>query len=157
MARWELSLPKTNIHVSSDELVVQSAGEDVIARHKLDRIRRVSTRKRFEPICLLFAVIGVCLSYFPFFYTDSSTLRWVLVGLGVACLVLAIFGAIGTRLVLELDSGDISYNVNDLDEHVQGFVVTLQEILTDRNSALASDVNEEESVPPEVASQELLQ
>ena len=59
MPRWELTLPKTNIYVSTEELLVQSSEDEVIARHKLDSIKEVKIQKRFEPICILFGVLGI--------------------------------------------------------------------------------------------------
>ena len=136
MGQWDLSLPKTNIHVSKKELLVYSANqEEVIARHKLSNIRRVTVQKRFEPICILFGIVGICLSYFPAFYVESTVGRWGLVGLGVVCVILAVLGAFGVRLVIETSSGELCYTINDLEEHAQGFAVTLTEILEnlDRN------------------------
>ena len=136
MGQWDLSLPKSNIHVCGDELLVYSADkEEVIARHSLDGISSVRITKSFEPVSLAFAFTGLLLIVAPLLYVDGATARWVLVGFGVAFVLIAILGAIGIRLIIDTHSGEIFYSVNDLEEHARGFALTLSEMLTGRKNS----------------------
>lgn len=148
MPQPELCLPKSHIRVAEGDFVVCSSTNDseVIARHKLQNISAVAVSKQFEPISIVFGIVGICLTYFPLVYVENQVFRWVVVGLGIACCLLALFGAIGTRLTLSMQGGNMAYTVNDLPEHAEGFAATLREMIGDRPSTVGENVDYQPNV-----------
>ena len=124
-----LTLPKSRISVSSEEVLKCSPTGEVIARHKLSSLTGATVKKYFDPFSIVFGIAGAALIYFPSQHVESEMLRWILIAIGVVLCILSIFGCYASKLVLVSRDGEIVYSTADDPEQIQGFAASLADMI----------------------------
>lgn len=125
-----LDLPKSKLALHQDELVKYGPGETAVARYPTERIVHIGLERTRElGMPLLLVSVFLALAYVAHVFVASPAWSWtgVIVCLGICGLVL--LGIEGRNLVIETTIGTVRYQVADLFEEAEGFVLSANALL----------------------------
>jgi hypothetical protein len=130
----EIALGKTGIFIQDNQLIKKEKDGTTTAKYALLSIKRVSFKQTIDPLAFVFLVTAAASIYFPSMYITAELLKWFFYVVAVILFAFFITGFKRNLVVVELEIDTVVYPC--LEEHavVKGFVVSLQEMLRNKEA-----------------------
>jgi hypothetical protein len=126
-----IELPVSGLCVRDGELQRRNDKGVIIARHKLASLERVSTHRKIDPTAIVFVLASVSLAIVCQLYVPSEVWSWVTFAAFMFVGLLCFFGITKLTIMVESADGNVRYDANDPQADVEGFVLSLQAMLTE--------------------------
>src|SRR5688500_2384551 len=126
-----LTLPRSGLTVEDGELLKRDRNGVVIARHALKTIRSIERRDDKDKVAIIVCLVALGLSGAAKYFIPNGMASWA-AALGLLVVSSVFMLAIkryNLRLVLE--AGEVTYQLQDLPDEIQGFHVSLQGLIRD--------------------------
>ena len=130
-SKTRLELTRSRLVMEKGVIIKSGSKGQVIGSHQLSDIRKLSMSKAFDQTGFSMLVVGAVLTVVAKFF-----IPWVILS-SIASVLFAIIAVVGllglSKQMLDIETvhGIVRYDANDPSEDVQGFVVTVNNLLQD--------------------------
>ncbi len=130
----ELALPDTRLQVQGDRLLRLNEDGSTIMSIGLRSIVSVRFGYKFDPFSFVFAAIAGGLVALGKYATDGNWLGCILYVLAVPVAFIFVVGIFEKTITIQQEDGSLDITCSESKDQLQGFVISLREILSDRRS-----------------------
>jgi hypothetical protein len=130
----EIQLHKSRLSVRNGILEKSDSKGRIVARHSLSHVKSARMLWKIEPANVLICVASAAGTIPAWNYIESSGWKWTSV---IFLLLLSLLGAAMIQqqyLILDCGEDTVQYNLHDMRDENDGFVVSLRQMLNDKSN-----------------------
>ena len=130
----ELALPQTRLQVQGDRLLRLNEDGSTLMNLSLRSIVSVRFRDKFDPYSFAFAATAGGLVAIGKYVSDANWLSCLLYVLAIPLAVIFCFCVFDNTITIQQDDGSLDIVCSESKDHIQGFILSLREMLADQHS-----------------------
>ena len=130
----DLALPETRLQVQGDRLLRLNADGSTLMNLSLPSIVSVRFRDKFDPYSFAFAATAGGLVAIGKYVSDTNWVSCILYVLAIPLVMNFFYGIFRRTITIQRDDGPLDIVCSESKDQLQGFVLSLREMLAEQHS-----------------------